>query len=86
MRLTKLMAEALNVGGLMNVLFAVQHAHSENPVIYVLEVNPRASRTVPFVSMATGNPVAAIAARVMAGQTLADQGVILEVTPRYVSV
>ena len=66
-RQTKLMAEALNVVGLMNVQFAVQHAHSENPVIYVLEVNPRASRTVPFVSKATGNPVAAIAARVMAG-------------------
>ena len=71
-RQTKLMAEALNVVGLMNVQFAVQHAHSENPVIYVLEVNPRASRTVPFVSKATGNPVAAIAARVMAGQTLAE--------------
>ena len=85
-RQTKLMAEALNVVGLMNVQFAVQHAHSENPVIYVLEVNPRASRTVPFVSKATGNPVAAIAARVMAGQTLAEQGVNLEVTPRYVSV
>ena len=81
-RQTKLMAEALNVVGLMNVQFAVQHAHSENPVIYVLEVNPRASRTVPFVSKATGNPVAAIAARVMAGQTLAEQGVNLEVTPR----
>ena len=52
-RQTKLMAEALNVVGLMNVQFAVQHAHSENPVIYVLEVNPRASRTVPFVSKAT---------------------------------
>ena len=85
-RQTKLMAEALNVVGLMNVQFAVQHAHSENPVIYVLEVNPRASRTVPFVSKATGKPVAAIAARVMAGQTLAEQGVNLEVTPRYVSV
>ena len=85
-RQTKHMAEALNVVGLMNVQFAVQHAHSENPVIYVLEVNPRASRTVPFVSKATGNPVAAIAARVMAGQTLAEQGVNLEVTPRYVSV
>ena len=76
-RQTKLMAEALNVLGLMNVQFAVQHAHSENPVIYVLEVNPRAARTVPFVSKATGNPVAAIAARVMAGQTLAEQGVNL---------
>ena len=85
-RQTKLMAEALNVVGLMTVQFAVQHAHSENPVIYVLEVNPRASRTVPFVSKATGNPVAAIAARVMAGQTLAEQGVNLEVTPPYVSV
>lgn len=55
-RQTKLMAEALNVVGLMNVQFAVQHAHSENPVIYVLEVNPRASRTVPFVSRPRATP------------------------------
>ena len=61
------MAQALNVVGLMNVQFAIQ-----NGVVYVLEVNPRASRTVPFVSKATGLPLAKIAARVMAGRKLAD--------------
>ena len=71
-RQTKLMAEALNVVGLMNVQFAVQHAHSENPVIYVLEVNPRASRTVPFVSKATGVPLPRLATQVMLGKTLKE--------------
>ncbi len=80
-RQTALMARALNVSGLMNVQFAVQKGD-----VYVLEVNPRASRTVPFVSKATGLQLAKIAARVMAGQTLASQGVTKEVIPHYFSV
>ncbi len=80
-RQTALMARALNVSGLMNVQFAVQKGD-----VYVLEVNPRASRTVPFVSKATGLQLAKIAARVMAGQTLAAQGVTKEVIPHYFSV
>jgi len=80
-RQTALMARALNVSGLMNVQFAVQKGD-----VYVLEVNPRASRTVPFVSKATGLQLAKIAARVMAGQSLAAQGVTKEVVPHYFSV
>ncbi|MGX2950248.1 carbamoyl-phosphate synthase large subunit [Ursidibacter sp. B-7004-1] len=75
-RQTKEMAFALKVRGLMNVQFAVQ-----NGVIYVLEVNPRASRTVPFVSKATGQPLAKIAARVMAGETLAELNALEEIIP-----
>ena len=80
-RQTKLMAKGLNVCGLMNVQFAIQH-----DVVYVLEVNPRASRTVPFVSKATGLQLAKIAARCMAGQSLASQGITKEVIPPYFSV
>ena len=80
-RQTILMAQALNVCGLMNVQFAVQDG-----TVYVLEVNPRASRTVPFVSKATGEPLAKIAARCMVGRTLAQQGVRVEVVPPYFSV
>lgn len=80
-RQTALMARALNVKGLMNVQFAVQ----DNEV-YVLEVNPRASRTVPFVSKATGLPLAKIAARAMAGRSFDDQGLGAEVVPHYFSV
>ncbi|WP_305072944.1 carbamoyl-phosphate synthase large subunit [Propionivibrio sp.] len=80
-RQTRLMAKGLNVCGLMNVQFAIQ-----NDVVYVLEVNPRASRTVPFVSKATGLPLAKIAARCMAGRSLASQGVAKEVIPPYFSV
>jgi carbamoyl-phosphate synthase large subunit len=80
-RQTKMMAKALNVCGLMNVQFAIQH-----DIVYVLEVNPRASRTVPFVSKATGLQLAKIAARCMAGQSLASQGVSGEVIPPYFSV
>jgi carbamoyl-phosphate synthase large subunit len=69
-RQTELMARALNVKGLMNVQFAIEEPHSHAPRIYVLEVNPRASRTVPFVAKAIGKPVAAIAAKVMAGEAL----------------
>ncbi len=80
-RQTVLMARALNVVGLMNVQFAIQ-----GETVYVLEVNPRASRTVPFVSKATGVPLAKIAARCMAGQTLTQQGITAEVVPAYYSV
>ena len=80
-RQTVLLAKALNVVGLMNVQYAIQR-----DVVYVLEVNPRASRTVPFVSKATGRPWAKIAARCMAGRSLADQGVTAEVVPPYFSV
>ena len=75
------MAEALGVRGLMNTQFAIQGED-----IYVLEVNPRASRTAPFVSKATGYPLAKIAARVMVGQTLMQQGVTQERIPDYFSV
>jgi len=80
-RQTSLMARALNVCGLMNVQFAIQDGE-----VFVLEVNPRASRTVPFVSKATGLPLAKIAARAMAGRTLAEQGVSAEIVPAYFSV
>jgi len=79
------MAEALNVVGLMNVQFAIQQDQGRD-VVYVLEVNPRASRTVPFVSKATGIQLAKVAARCMVGQTLASQGIKNEVTPPYFSV
>ena len=83
------MAAALNVVGLMNVQFAIQEIEEngvKRDVIYVLEVNPRASRTVPFVSKATGIQLAKVAARCMAGQSLASQGITKEVTPPYFSV
>ncbi|MRD71940.1 carbamoyl-phosphate synthase large subunit [Rhodocyclus tenuis] len=80
-RQTKAMARALNVVGLMNVQFAIQ-----GDQVYVLEVNPRASRTVPFVSKATGLQLAKIAARCMAGRSLRDQGITGEVIPPYYSV
>src|SRR6185295_10025867 len=71
-RQTELMARALKVKGLMNVQFAIQ-GEGDDAVVYVLEVNPRASRTVPFVSKATSQPLAKIAARCMVGQRLASQ-------------
>ena len=80
-RQTVAMARALQVVGLMNVQFAIQDG-----LVYVLEVNPRASRTVPFVSKASGRPLAKIAARCMVGQTLAAQGVSGEIIPPYFSV
>ena len=80
-RQTTLLAKALNVCGLMNVQFAVKGRE-----IYVLEVNPRASRTVPFVSKAIGVPLAKIAARVMVGKKLSDLGMATEVLPAHVSV
>ena len=84
-RQTLLMARGLNVVGLMNVQFAIQ-GRGSNSTVYVLEVNPRASRTVPYVSKATGLPLAKIAARCMAGRSLAEQGVTREVIPPYYSV
>ena len=93
-RQTTVMALALKVVGLMNVQFAIQGSvagQGEGAVVYVLEVNPRASRTVPFVSKATGQQLAKIAARCMAGQKLADQkgrnGLApREVIPPYFSI
>jgi carbamoyl-phosphate synthase large subunit len=84
-RQTELMAKGLNVVGLMNVQFAIQ-GRGANSIVYVLEVNPRASRTVPYVSKATSLPLAKIAARCMAGKSLAEQGVTEEVIPPYYSV
>ena len=84
-RQTAEMAHGLNVVGLMNVQFAIQERDGKD-VIYVLEVNPRASRTVPFVSKATGIQLAKVAARCMVGDTLAEQGITKEVTPPYFSV
>jgi carbamoyl-phosphate synthase large subunit len=78
---TKAMARALNVRGLMNVQFAVK-----GDDVYVLEVNPRASRTVPFVSKAIGVPLAKLAAKVMAGKSLRELGFIKEVVPKHFSV
>ncbi|MGD8476118.1 MAG: carbamoyl-phosphate synthase large subunit [Burkholderiales bacterium] len=78
---TVAMAAALNVVGLMNVQYAIQ-----GDTVYVLEVNPRASRTVPYVSKATGLALAKISARCMAGSTLASQGVTAEVVPPYFAV
>jgi carbamoyl-phosphate synthase large subunit len=80
-RQTVMLAKALNVVGLMNVQYAIQDG-----TVYVLEVNPRASRTVPYVSKATGVPLAKVAARCMAGRALDEQGIRGEVVPPYVSV
>ncbi|MFL6592512.1 MAG: carbamoyl-phosphate synthase large subunit, partial [Luteimonas sp.] len=80
------LAKALDVVGLMNTQFAVQTDADGEDRIFLLEVNPRASRTVPFVSKATGRPLAKIAARCMAGKTLAEQGVRDEIVPGYFSV
>ncbi|MEY3633474.1 MAG: hypothetical protein RI937_1672, partial [Pseudomonadota bacterium] len=80
-RQTALMSRALNVVGLMNVQFAIQNGN-----VFVLEVNPRASRTVPYVSKATGIPLAKVAARAMLGRSLDDQAIGAEVAPPYFSV
>ena len=85
-RQTREMARALNVVGLMNVQFAIQHAFSDHPEIFVLEVNPRASRTVPFVSKSTGQQLAKIAARCMVGQSLEEQKQPVEVELDHYSV
>jgi carbamoyl-phosphate synthase large subunit len=80
-RQTVLMALELNVIGLMNVQYAVK-----GTVVYILEVNPRASRTSPFVSKATGRPLAKIAARIMAGKSLKELGIISDIIPKHISV
>ncbi|WP_058834700.1 carbamoyl-phosphate synthase large subunit [Luteimonas abyssi] len=80
------LARALNVVGLMNTQFAVQTNEDGEDQIFLLEVNPRASRTVPFVSKAIGRPLAKIAARCMAGRSLAEQDATAEVVPEYFSV
>jgi carbamoyl-phosphate synthase large subunit len=88
-RQTALMARGLGVVGLMNVQFAIQQQEIDGnlqDVVYVLEVNPRASRTVPYVSKATGLQLAKIAARCMVGKSLEAQGITAEVTPDYFSV
>ena len=88
-RQTTLMAKSLNVIGLMNVQFAIQHQEVDGKlqdVVFVLEVNPRASRTVPFVSKATGRQLAKIAARCMVGKSLDEQGIDKETVPPYFSV
>ncbi|CAN5790527.1 carbamoyl-phosphate synthase large subunit [soil metagenome] len=84
-RQTALMAKGLNVIGLMNVQFAIQQQDGKD-MVFVLEVNPRASRTVPFVSKVTGLQLAKIAARCMVGQSLDSQGIFNEVVPSYFSV
>ncbi|HLX29825.1 MAG TPA: carbamoyl-phosphate synthase large subunit [Casimicrobiaceae bacterium] len=85
-RQTFAMARELRVVGLMNVQFAIRSEEGRGPVVYVLEVNPRASRTVPFVSKATGRPLAKIAARCMVGTSLKAQGVAREIAPRHFCV
>jgi carbamoyl-phosphate synthase large subunit len=80
-RQTHLLGEALEVSGLMNVQFAVKDSE-----VFILEVNPRASRTVPFVSKAIGVPLARLAAKVMVGRSLADLGFTVEIVPEHISV
>ncbi|MDB5391228.1 MAG: carB, partial [Planctomycetaceae bacterium] len=82
---TYAMARSLNVRGLMNVQYAVKTVEGKH-LVYVLEVNPRASRTSPFVSKATNVPLAKIAAKVMAGESLRSQGITKEVVPTHYSV
>jgi carbamoyl-phosphate synthase large subunit len=90
-RQTRVLALALNVKGLMNVQFAVSgltrcNSDGSGPMVYILEVNPRASRTVPFVSKATGVPLARYASLVMAGKTLDELNLHGEVVPKHFSV
>ncbi|HEY9782639.1 MAG TPA: carbamoyl-phosphate synthase large subunit [Leptolyngbyaceae cyanobacterium] len=80
------LAQALKVIGLMNIQFAVVGAHSYNPQVYILEANPRASRTVPFVSKATGVPLAKLASLVMAGETLESLGLTEEPKLNHIAV
>ncbi len=80
-RQTKLLAEELGVIGLMNIQFAIK-----NGEVFILEVNPRASRTVPFVSKAIGRPLAKLATRVMLGESLKQLGFETEIEPRHISV
>ncbi|MEO1616690.1 MAG: carbamoyl-phosphate synthase large subunit, partial [Planctomycetota bacterium] len=79
------LAKDMEVVGLMNIQFAIKN-EEEGPVVYILEVNPRASRTVPFVAKATGVPVAGLATKVMTGRTLAELGITSEPIPKHVSI
>ncbi|WP_009630498.1 carbamoyl-phosphate synthase large subunit [Synechocystis sp. PCC 7509] len=83
---TTQLAKALNVIGLMNIQFAVVNAHSYNPQVYIIEANPRASRTVPFVSKTTGVPLAKLASLVMSGKTLESLNFTSEPTPTHIAV
>ena len=85
-RATRTMAQRLRVVGLMNVQFAIKKEDDGQQHVYVLEVNPRASRTVPFVAKATGVPVANIATKVMVGKKLKELGIESEPIPRSISV
>jgi carbamoyl-phosphate synthase large subunit len=85
-RQTALLARALDVRGLMNVQFAVKDTDGEGELVYLIEVNPRASRTVPFTAKATGIPLAKIAARVMAGEPLASFDLTARATGRHMAV
>ncbi|MGI2905802.1 carbamoyl-phosphate synthase large subunit [Tolypothrix sp. VBCCA 56010] len=80
------LAQALSVVGLMNIQFAVVGAQSYSPQVYILEANPRASRTVPFVSKATGIPLAKLASLIMSGKTLEELGFTQEVIPKHIAV
>ena len=80
------LAKALKVIGLMNIQFAVVGTQGYSPQVYILEANPRASRTVPFVSKATGVPLAALAARIMAGETLESLGFTQEPVTQHIAV
>ncbi len=84
-RQTEVLARALNVHGLMNVQFAIEEPHGPEPRIFILEVNPRASRTVPFVAKAIGAPIASIAAKVMAGEKLKNFH-LPETSDRHIAV
>jgi carbamoyl-phosphate synthase large subunit len=80
------LARALKVIGLMNIQFAVVGTHSDSPQVYILEANPRASRTVPFVSKATGVPLAKLASLIMSGKTLEELNFTEEVIPSHIAV
>ncbi len=80
------LAKALKVIGLMNIQFAVAGTQTYEPQVYILEANPRASRTIPYVSKATGVPLAALASRIMAGETLESLGFTQEPVPRHIAV
>ncbi|MFB2920771.1 carbamoyl-phosphate synthase large subunit [Aerosakkonema funiforme] len=80
------LAKALNVIGLMNIQYAIAGAHSYTPQVYILEANPRASRTVPFVSKAIGKPLAKLASLIMSGKTLEELGLTQEIIPNHIAV
>ncbi|CCH66487.1 Carbamoyl-phosphate synthase large chain [Richelia intracellularis HH01] len=80
------LAKSLNVIGLINIQFAAMNAQSNNPQVYILEANPRASRTIPFVSKAIGVPIAKLASLIMSGKTLEEIGFIQEVIPSHIAV